>query len=45
MLESIYVVEKLSFSMILLILTFQFDLILGFFFTFIGPSGLFLGSG
>ena len=31
--------------MFLLILTFEFDLILGSFFTFWGPNGLFLGLG
>ena len=39
---SIHVVEQLSFSMFLSILTFDFDLILGSFFTFLGPNGLFL---
>ena len=37
--------EQLSFSMIPSILTFEFDLILGYFLTFLGPNGLFLGSG
>ena len=41
--EWIYVVEQ--FSMILSILTFQFDLILGSFFTFWGPNGPFSGLG
>jgi len=40
---SIRVVEQLSFSMILLILIFDFDLILGSFFTFLGPNELFGG--
>ena len=45
-LGSTYVVKQLSFSMFLSILTFDFALILGyFFFTFWGPSGLFLGLG
>ena len=44
-LGSIHVVEQLSFSMFLSILTFDFDLILGSFFTFWGPNGLFLGLG
>ena len=35
------VAEQLSFSMIL---TFEFDLILGLFFTFLNPNGIFLGS-
>ena len=37
------VVEQLSFSMIPLILTFEFDLILGSFFYFWDSNGLFLG--
>ena len=41
---SIHVVEQLSFSMLPSILTFDFDLIFGSFFTFWGPNGLFLGS-
>ena len=40
-----HVVEQLSFSMFLSILTFDFDLILGSFFTFLGPNGLYLGLG
>ena len=40
---STHVVEKLSFSLFLSILTFDFGLILGSFFTFWGPNGLFLG--
>ena len=44
-LGSTHVVEQLSFSMFLSILTFDFDLILGTFLTFWGPEGLFLGSG
>ena len=39
------VVEQLSFSLFLSILTFDFDLILGSFLTFWGPSGLYLGFG
>ena len=39
---STYVVEQLSFSLFLSILTFDFDLILGSFFTFRGPNGPFL---
>ena len=39
------VVEQLSFSMLPLILTFDFDLILGSFLTFWGPNGLSLGLG
>ena len=38
-----HIVEQHSFSMFLSILTFEFDLILGSFFTFWGPNGLFLG--
>ena len=40
---STYVVEQLSFSLFLSILTFDFDSILGSFLTFWGPNGLFLG--
>ena len=40
-----HVVEQLSFSVFLSILTFNFDLILGSFLTFWGPNGLFLGLG
>ena len=40
---STHTVEQLSFSVISLILTFEFDLILGSFFTFWGPNGLYLG--
>ena len=42
-LRSTQVVEQLSFSLFLSILTFDFDLILGSFLTFLGPNGLFLG--
>ena len=42
---STYVVEQLLFSLFFSILTFYFDLILGSFFTFWGPNGLFLGLG
>ena len=44
-LGSTQVVEQLSFSLFLSILTFDFDLILGSFLTFWGPNGLFLGLG
>ena len=44
-LGSTHVVEQLSFSMLSLILTFDFDLILGSFLSFWGPNGLFLGVG
>ena len=37
------VVVQLSFSMLPSVLTFDFDLILGAFFTFGGPNGLTLG--
>ena len=40
---STYVVEQLLFSIDPSILTFDFDLILGSFFTFWGPNRLFLG--
>ena len=40
-----YVVEQLSFSMIPSILTLNFDLIFGAFFTFWGPNLLFGGPG
>ena len=40
---SSHVVEQLSFSLFLSILTFDFDLILGSFSAFWGPNGLFLG--
>ena len=39
------VVEQLSFSMFLSILTLDFDLVLGSFLTFWSPNGLFLGLG
>ena len=45
MLGSTHVVEQFLFSIVSLILTFDFDLILGSFFTFWGPYGLFLGLG
>ena len=41
----INVVEQLSFSLFLSILTFDFDLILGSFLTFWGPNELILGLG
>ena len=44
-LGSTHVVEQLLFSMLPWILTFDFDLILGSFFTFWGPNRLFLGLG
>ena len=42
---STHVAEQLSFSMLLSILTFDFDLILRSFLTFWGPNVLFLGLG
>ena len=42
-LRSTHVVEQLSFTMLPSILTLDFDLILGSFFTFWGPNGLFFG--
>ena len=39
------VIEQLSFSLFLSILTFDFDLILGPFLTFLGPNGLLFGLG
>ena len=42
---STYVVEQLSSSLFLSILTFNFDLILGSFLTFWEPNMLFLGLG
>ena len=44
-LGSTRIVEQLSFSMFLSILTFEFDFILGSFFTFWGPNGQFFGLG
>ena len=44
-LGSTNVVEQLLFSMFSLILTFDFDLLLGPFLTFWGPNGLFWGWG
>ena len=44
-LGSTHVVEQLSFSMFPSILTFYFDLVLGSFFNFWGPNGLFLRLG
>ena len=41
-LGSTHVVEELSFSMFLSILIFDFGIILGSFFTYWGPNGLFL---
>ena len=40
---SSHVVEQLLFSLLLSILTFDFNLILWSFLTFWGPNGLFLG--
>ena len=42
---STHIVEQLSFSIFLSILTFEFDLNLGPFLTFRVPNGLFLGLG
>ena len=42
---SIHVVEQLSFCLFLSFLTFDYDLILGPFWTFWGPNGLFLRLG
>ena len=42
-LGSTHVVEQISFSLFLSNPTFIFDLILGSFFTFWGPNGLYLG--
>ena len=42
---STHVVEKLLFSIVLSILTFDFDLIFGSFLTFWSDQGQFLGSG
>ena len=44
-LGSTHIVQLFSFSLFPSILAFDFDLILGLFFTFWGPSGLFLGLG
>ena len=43
-LGSTHVLEQLLSSMFPSILTFDFDLILGSFYTFWGPNGLFLGG-
>ena len=43
--RSTYIVKHFLFSVVPSILTFYFDLILGSFFTFWGPNGLFLGLG
>ena len=40
---STHIVQQLLFSLFPSILTFDFDLILGSFFTFWGPNGLFSG--
>ena len=42
-LGSIHVVEKLLFSIVPSILTFDFDFIFGSIFTFWGPNGISLG--
>ena len=42
---STHVVEQLSISVFLQILTFDFDLILGSFLNFLGPNGIFFGLG
>ena len=42
-LGSTHVVEQLSFSLFLSILTFDLDLIMGAFFSLWGPNELFLG--
>ena len=39
-----HIVQQLLFSLFFTILTFDIDIILGLFFTFWGPNGLFLGS-
>ena len=44
-LGSSHVVEQISFSLFLSILTFDFNLILGSFLTFWGPYGLYFGLG
>ena len=44
-LRSTHVVEQLSFSLFLSILTFDFNSIFGSFLTFLGPNGLFFGLG
>ena len=44
-LGSTHVVEQLLFSIVLSILMFNFDSILGYLFTFLGPKGLFWGLG
>ena len=44
-LGSTHVGKQLSFSLFLSIVTFDFDLILGSFFTFWGPNELFLQLG
>ena len=41
-LGSTHLVEQLSFSMFPSSLTFDFNLIVGLFLTFLGPNGLFL---
>ena len=42
---STHVAKQLLFFIVLSILTFEFDLILGSFLRFLGPNGLFLGLG
>ena len=41
---STHIKKQLLFSLFPSILTFDFDLILGLFFTFSGPNGLFVGA-
>ena len=41
---STHVANQLLFSIVSSILTFDFDLIFGLYFYFLGPNGLFLGS-
>ena len=43
-LGSTHLVQQLLFSLFPSILMFDFDLIMGFFSTLLGPNGLFLGS-
>ena len=40
-----HIVEQLLFSIVPSVLTYDFDLILGSFFTFWGHDGLFFGQG
>ena len=43
--KKVLVLEQLLFSIVSLILTFDFDLIFGSVFDFLSPYALFLGSG